>query len=121
MLPGKMFTLNDGVEMDFEIQTSYGTGSLTAYNPTTGERFTGQYTSILNGGGYTEGTIYNSGNQNTSTVTIFSPPTGANARGILKGDKGTVIDIFLIIQPGLRPIGYGEGVDNKDARYQVQF
>lgn len=119
MLPGKMYSLKDGVEMNFEIQTSYGTGSMTAYNPSTGESFTGQYTGTYKGGGYAHGTI--SGPMKTSTVTMYSPPTEANARGVLKGDKGTVISIYLDIRPGLRPTGHGEGIDNNNVRYQIHF
>lgn len=51
MLPGKMYSLQDGTELNFEIQTSYGTGAMTAYNPVTRENFSGQYTGIYTGGG----------------------------------------------------------------------
>jgi hypothetical protein len=120
MLPGKMFDLSDGTEMTFEIQKSYGTGLMTAYNPATQERFSGQYTATFSGGGTTRGTMTNSSGE-SSTVSIVSPPQSANARGILKGDSGTIISISLDIQPGLRPRGHGEGIDNKSVRYQVHF
>ncbi len=121
ILPGKMYSLTNGTEMDFKIQTSYGTGSLSAFNPSTGENFTGQYTGTYQGGGSSHGTIYNANGNRAATVATYSPPTNANARGILKGDKGTIISIYLDIQPGFRPTGHGEGIDNNNVRYQVQF
>jgi len=122
MLPGTMYSLDSGVEMPFEIETSRSTGSLKATNPETGEIFTGQYTGKFTGGGYSQGTIRTaSASTGISRFQSFTPPTGANARGILKGDQGTVISIYLDITPGFRPTGFGEGVDNKGVEYQIQF
>ena len=121
MLPGKMFSLNDGAQFEFEIQTSYGTGIMTAFNPANGEKFSGQYTGIYKGGGTEQGVYTNSWGFTTGSVTTKSAPTGAVAKGVLVGDKGTVINVNMDIQPGARPTGFGEGVDNKGARYQIQF
>lgn len=120
MLPGKMFSLKDGNEYNFAIQVSYDTGAMTAFNPSTNERFSGQYTAIITSGGVSQGVAKDSWGMSAGTVTTVSTAT-ANARGILKGDAGTVIDVYLDIQPGNRPTGHGTGVDNKEVRYQIQF
>ena len=120
MLPGRMYSLDDGNELTFEIEKSRGTGSMTAYNTATGERFGGQYTGRYTGGGSSFGTVSGQGG-NIATVQSFTPPTGATARGILRGNQGTVIDVYLDITPGFRPTGFGEGLDNKGRRYQIQF
>ena len=136
-LTGKLYSLRDAVTLEFEIETSRGTGDMRATNPKTGEKFTGQYTGIrktttvllptglagnepanaadaffrgLNGG--------LAGGLNNSAVIA---PNYATARGVLAGDKGTMIELFMEIQPGLKPKGHGEGTDNKGGRYQVQF
>ena len=92
-----MYSLKDGTELTFEIQRSYGTGDMSAQNPKTGEKFTGQYTATRVAGNY------------------------ADAHGILRGNKGTVVNVTLEIQAGLMPKGHGEGVDNNGNRYQFQF
>ena len=121
MLSGQMISLKDGEIYPFEIQTSYGTGKMTAFNPSNGEKFIGQYTAVKHGGGWSRGTIYNAQMRCVGTVSTFSPPPDATARGYLKGDGGTVIQIYLEINPGIRPTGCGEGIDNKGNKYQVQF
>lgn len=121
MLNGKMYRVKDGNEFPFQIQTSYGSGKLKAEDPSTGEKFEGQYTGQYQGGGSSSSTVYDSRMQRLGTVDTYTPPTRANARGILKGDKGTVIQIYLDITPGIRPRGSGEGIDNKGGLYQVQF
>ncbi|MBK9496933.1 MAG: hypothetical protein IPO08_20980 [Xanthomonadales bacterium] len=121
MLRGSMDRLEDGAALPFAIQTSYGTGSMEATDPATGEVFTGQYTGITQGGGSSFGTIYNAQMMQTSTVQTFSRPTHATARGTLRGNMGTVVQVALDIKPGLRPSGHGEGMDNKGRHYQVRF
>lgn len=136
-LPGKLYSLDDGVVMEFQIERSYGTGGMYAQNFKTGENFSGQYTGVYKGGGtattfgsgsYTgsstnisTGTMYQHSGQVTSNSTTFIPPSNATARGVLIGDKGTVIELYMEIRPGIVPKGQGEGVDNKGNRYQIQF
>lgn len=136
-LPGKLYSLHDGTAMEFQIERSYGTGGMSAQNLKTGESFSGQYTGTYKGGGtattigrgsytgstsnYATGSMYqHSGSVNT-TSTTFIPPRDATARGVLVGDKGTVIELYMEIRPGIVPKGHGEGIDNKGIRYQVQF
>lgn len=120
-IPGKAYALSDGTELAFTIQRSAGTGGMEAMNPKTGERFTGQYTATEIGGGSSivQLTNWRTGSMTTGRVNTSSD--SAIARGILRGDKGTVIDVHLDIEPGLMPRGHGEGVDNKGNRYQFQF
>ena len=121
MLHGQMFRLDNGAQWPFDIQTSYGTGKLTATDPQTGEVFTGQYTGVYQGGGSSYGTAFNAQLLSTTTFQSFTPPSNATARGILRGDRGTVIQIYLDIRPGLVPKGHGQGLDNKGRQYQIQF
>lgn len=131
MLPGKLYALADATELEFAIETSRGTGRMTARNPATGETFEGQYTGTYDGGGRTVSRVntfdpmkpMNKSNAPGQGYTVVSntTPDHATARGILRGSAGTVIELWLDIQPGLRPKGHGEGRDNKGQRYQVQF
>lgn len=130
-LPGKIYSLQDGTELEFSIETSYGTGRMTARNPVTGEVFEGQYTATLEGGSTTQTQIStfqpskavsksNMPGQGYTAVSTTAP-NSATARGILRGNAGTVIEMVLEIEPGFRPRGHGVGRDNRGQRYQVQF
>lgn len=136
-IPGKLYSLQDGTVMEFKIERSYGTGGMSAQNHKSGEVFSGQYTGTYKGGGaattvgtgqvsgstsnFATGSTYQHSGQFTSNTTTFIPPSNATARGILIGDKGTVIELYMDIRPGIVPKGHGEGIDNKGFRYQVQF
>lgn len=137
MIPGTMYSLRDGTAMPFQIEQSYGSGDLSASNPATGETFTGHYTGIYTNGGaalaedtgsYSDttqnvanGSMYQTNGTYGGVGAAFVPPTNATARGILIGNQGTVITIYLDIQTGLFPSGNGVGIDNKGNRYQIQF
>jgi len=99
MLQGQMYRLDTGAQWPFGIQTSYGTGKLTATDPQSGEVFSGQYTGVYHGGGRSFGTAFNAQLLTTTTVQTFTPPSNATARGILRGNRGTVIQIYLDIRP----------------------
>lgn len=136
-LPGKLYSLSDGVVMEFQIERSHGTGGMYAQNHKTGENFSGQYTGTYKGGGiattigsgrytgsttsHSTGNMYRHSGNISSTSTTFAPPSDATARGVLMGDKDTVIELYMEIRPGIVPKGHGEGIDNKGNRYQVQF
>ncbi|MDP2137447.1 MAG: hypothetical protein Q8J74_06290 [Candidatus Didemnitutus sp.] len=51
--------------------------------------------------------------------------TNAVGRGILRGDKGTIISLTLEIKPSYNPAidpsDFGEGADNNGLIYQIQF
>ena len=115
MLPGRMYATQTGSISEFQIQTSRGNGKMTAFDPKTGERFIGEYSAFFKG----QGALF--GNVGGSNVSLYSPPTGANASGILVGDKGRTIRLYFEIKPGLRPTGVGTGVDQQGNQYEVYF
>ena len=132
MLPGEMFSLKDGTELRYEIQFTSSIqkiGTMTAFNPVSNESFQGQYRTILTGGGSSTGVVRDSWGWTTGTVKTSSDPR-ATARGILKGDKGTVIDVSLDLESVKGNAdegaffffhGQGTGTDNHDVHYQIQF
>lgn len=122
-ITGQMVSTTNGEELLYEIEASRGTGGMWAANKSTGEVFTGTYSAWANNGGYSFGSISGSGgsSRGTTNVQIYTPPSSANGKGFLKGGRGTVIEVFLDIQPGLRPTGAGEGIDNKNQRYRLTF
>ena len=132
MLPGEMISLKDGTRMLCEVQftsSAQGRGTMTAYNPESKESFQGQYRVILSGSGSSTGVVKDSWGWTTATVKTTSDPKAA-ARGFLRGDKGTVIDISMDLTPVksnaqdgvfLFFTGQGTGTDNRDARYQIYF
>ena len=124
MLPGKIYSLTDGTEMSFSIEMAVNSGEMTAYNPKTSETFTGQYTGIFTGGTVSQSSTTNAWGSTSGKVTTVSSPTGAKVKGILKGDKGTIMDVTMDVQPGTvqnPPKGIGEGIDNHGLHYQIQF
>ena len=121
MVQGHLISLEDGVEHPFAIQNvRHGSGLMSATNQISGETFSGRYTMNLHGGGTTYGTVYSRCNAPVGTVATICQPD-VTGRGFLKGDKGTVIQVFLNINPGWRSSGSGEGLDNSGHRYQIQF
>jgi hypothetical protein len=134
MLPGEIISLKDGTKLTYEIQftsSSQGRGIMKAFNPASNESFQGQYRVILTGGGSSTGVVRDSWGWTAGTVTTTSDPKAA-ARGFLKGDKGTVIDISIDLTPVKSNAqdgvffffsGQGTGTDNNNNnnRYQVYF
>lgn len=131
MIPGKLYSVTEATTLDFQIQKSTGTGTMTATNPKTGEKFTGQYTGTYQGGATTRTQVstFDPTKKTTKanmpgqgyTATSHTAPNAATARGVLMGDMGTVIELYIDIEPGFNPHGHGDGRDNKGNRYQVQF
>ena len=48
MLPGSIYA-SDGTVMQFAIQKTHGSGSVSAFNPLTQERFSGTYVAVTQG------------------------------------------------------------------------
>jgi hypothetical protein len=97
MIPGKIYSLKDGSVIDCSIEYSTGQGKMEAINPKTGEKFTGIYTGV------------------------FMNDLWAKCKGILIGDKGTIISLSMDINIGNTwnlPFGYGDGEDNNNVKYQ---
>ena len=118
MLPGKIIALEDGSILPMQIQTSYGTGEMTAINPKTGENFKGTYTAVSSSAFSSTNGMMGKMPYNDSTVTTSNK---ASSKAVLIGDKGTVLNIYMDIQAGWRPIGFGDAEDNKGKKYSVQF
>ena len=126
MIPGRIYSLQDGTALEFAVERSSGQGTMTAFNSVTGERFTGTYSAIITEGGGTEQSVAsNFWGQVGPTVTKSTAATRAAGRGVLRGDKGTVISITMEIKPSydsrVNPSGFGDGLDNHGVKYQVQF
>lgn len=94
MIPGYLYMLQDGTQLSCAIEYSTGQGKMEASNPKTGEKFTGMYTGV------------------------FITDNYAECKGVLMGDKGTVIFINMKINVGSSPFGFGDGIDNNDNKYQ---
>lgn len=125
MIPGKIFNLTDGTIFDFSIERSSGIGIMTARNLSTGEEFTGDYSAMLVDGGVSTGTYRNAWGTETGSVTTQTPGTRGVGKGVLRGNRGTIISISMDIKPSyvahINPSGFGEGTDNNGVKYQVQF
>lgn len=119
MIPGRIISLSKGTLLPMQIQLSYGSGRMTAVNPATGESFEGNYTAIQDTKHvqYSRPTLL--GNQETHQAVESS--TSVPASAVLVGNKGTVLSIKMQIKAGNPPIGFGEAVDNKGDKYNVQF
>jgi len=115
MLPGKVYALSAGRTLQFAIEKSYGHGRMEALDPVTGEKFSGEYSGFYTG----QDAVY--GHVGETNVALVKPPTGANASGILLGDKGTTIRLYFEIKPGLRPTGHGTGADQNGNGYEAFF
>lgn len=99
MIPGKLYSLADGSVITCNLELSTGQGKIEAINPKTGEVFAGHYT------------------------VIFVSDLMGRGRGMMKGNKGTVIFLSIEFSKGTvwnLPVGYGDGEDNKGFKYQYQ-
>ena len=94
MIPGYLYLLKDGTQLSCAIEYSTGQGKKEASNPKTGEIFTGLYTGV------------------------FITDNYAECKGVMTGDKGTVIFLTMKINVGSSPFGFGDGIDNNDNKYQ---
>ena len=108
-LPGRIYSLENGIAMPMEIETSYGHGEIRCDDPSTGEHFEGTYSGVSDGF------------QASGTWTVRLQSINANAIATLIGDQGTVLDCRMEIQRGLRPHGLGACVDNAGLPYRLQF
>lgn len=115
MLPGHLYAVPSGRTLQFSIQKSFGNGRMEATDTQSGEKFSGEYSGFYEG----QSAVY--GHVGNANVSLYKPPTGANASGILIGDKGTTIRLYFEIKPGIRPTGHGTGVDQSGSEYEAYF
>lgn len=119
MIPGRMTAMTDGRVLPLQIEVTTGSGKITATDPKYAETLSGAYTAMLETKvmQHTQSTLF--GDQVTGqTVETSGLATGS---AVLVGDKGHVINLTMTIQPGNPPHGFGEGVDNKGGKYNLQF
>lgn len=133
MYQGQMFSMKSGTELRFEIGGPYGWENeilARARNPISGENFSGRLM-LLEKGSASTSVITNAWGAKTGEIQTSSGAGNKIAKGIIKGDKGTIISLTIETQMiskkrpgGGAPFyyrGFGEGKDNNDSRYTVQF
>jgi hypothetical protein len=122
MIPGRLISLADGTLLPMQLELSTGSGRITAFNPVTNEKFSGNYTAVSEDKyiQYSKPSFWGSEN----TVQAVEMSSSVPATAIIVGDQGTVINIRIRIRPGnahVLPIGYGDAEDNKGVKYNFQF
>lgn len=121
-LDGMIYSLDRAVAVPMQIEVSLGNGAIRATDPSTGEQFAGTYVSLTQTEqGAAFGFAFTP--QGSSPAWAFGNKT-SNLRptmATLIGDKGTVLDCRLAIQPGRPPRGAGTCTDNRGGRYTLQF
>ena len=125
MHQGTIYSLKDGSEMNLEISLLYAdSGTMKAFNSKTGEIFTGPYKKISKKN-TSQGTITNSFGITIGAVETTSGDGQNTVKGVLKGDKGTIISISLDIEivrgAHVSYKGYGDAKDNHGVSYQVHL
>lgn len=125
MLPGNIIA-ETGDVLDFEIETAYRSGAVTASNPRTGETFGGRYTAIVDTT-YSRSTnqvnVYGAAGSVTGTGfgTTAQRSSIGNASAFLRGDRGTTLNCTIQIEASIRPTGIGTCQDQRGLRYRLQF
>ena len=113
-MPGNIIS-TQGKTLSFEIERAHRSGAVTAFDPSTDERFVGNYVAIVN----------------SVSSAAYSPLAGwgvarttsnvANATAFLRGDKGSVLNCDMQIEGGFNPHGIGQCTDNHAENYRLQF
>ncbi len=98
MFFGEMYDVKDGTILNFEIKAQAQSGPMRAYNPTTGERLEGPF-----------------------TITSHQDGTTSDFKGIMFGDRGTIIEVSLETNSVMLPSGVGIAKDNAGRQYQIQI
>ncbi|MGB6756196.1 MAG: hypothetical protein WBE71_27525 [Xanthobacteraceae bacterium] len=121
MLPGNIYSA-DGKILQFEIETSHGSGAVKASDTSTGEEFSGTYVGIMSSATRTSSAVI-SGGVTASGFGVDSISSNiANATAFLKGDKGTMLNCAMQIQASVvSPHGIGGCTDNSGQKYRLQF
>jgi hypothetical protein len=133
MFQGQMISMKDGTELRFEIGGPHWWENevlVRAKNHINGESFSGRFILLGNGNASTS-IITNAWGLKAGEVQTSSDGKNKIAKGIIKGDKGTIINLTLETRRvdekrpgGGNPWyyhGFGEGTDNHDNRYTIQF
>lgn len=122
-LDGRVYSLERGIALPMKIEVTRGVGQISASDPETGERFQGTYVAIQDSkqASILGGTLTPQGQFVPTVATASSGGGLASTMATMIGDKGTVLDCRMLIQPGWRPRGAGTCIDNRGGRYNLQF
>ncbi|MEZ5762839.1 MAG: hypothetical protein R3D69_00355 [Xanthobacteraceae bacterium] len=119
MLPGKIYS-EQGRVLEFQIEKARRSGNVTAYDPASGEQFSGTYTGILPSAQMTSTGISQVGQSiAVGSRNAFVSTNIANTAAYLKGDKGSMLTCEMTIEAGLSPHGIGTCVDQANGRYRL--
>ncbi|TLM64568.1 MAG: hypothetical protein FDZ69_11570 [Deltaproteobacteria bacterium] len=135
MAQGELISLSDGSEIELEVE-NYGSGSnstekvLLGKNEKTGETYKGNYL-ITESRNDSVGQIYDNFGFSAGTVRSSSTAT-YTLKGLMRGDKGSVIPIVINLGSTVYWIAdgpgyydklkfYGEATDNKDNKYYIRM
>lgn len=132
MLPCELISLQDGAKWPCQVEftsTLHRQGDMTAHNPASNESFTGEYRFYVSSGESSTSVVSNSWGLTTGIIETTSAPNRTTAKGLLRGDKGTVIDVSLDLAPVCNRSGdscsffdgQGTAADNHGSRYQIYF
>jgi hypothetical protein len=121
MLPGNLYTL-DGRVLDFAIQKEPRSGDVTAFDPTTQERFSGTYVGVLEStSASSSGLVTNGRGFAVGSGSAVSGSNMADATAFLRGDKGSMLTCSMRIEAAVYPHGLGTCTDNRGGSYRLQF
>jgi hypothetical protein len=119
MILGKIYSSN-GKMLDFRIEKARRSGKVTAFDPSTGEHFAGQYVGVVQSVAGTSTAITASGQLAGIGTSSVSSNIG-NATAYLQGDHGSTLNCGMNIEASFSPHGIGKCTDQAGTQYQVQF
>lgn len=121
MLPGNLYT-PDGRVLDFAIQKAPRSGSVTVFDPTTQEHFSGTYVGVLESTSTSStGFVTNGRDFSVGSGSAVVGSNIADATAYLRGDKGSMLTCSIKIEAGVFPHGLGSCSDNHGGHDRVQF
>jgi hypothetical protein len=119
MLPGQIYS-EQGKVLEFQIERARRTGAVTAFDPQTGEHYSGNYVGILEAVGGSSVTVNSAGSVGTTNFGLGS--NIANATAYLTGDKGSMLNCEMKIEASIiTPHGIGGCADQRGGKYRLQF
>jgi hypothetical protein len=130
-IKGTLSCLENGSVLSFRIQKKMAwggsaTGGVVAINSITGQRFTGQYTGMMDSGhinSWANADAWGTGGYATASATGYThwQSEMANAAATLTDQSTNIIQLQMQIHAGWSPHGIGRGIDNQGRHYQLQF
>jgi hypothetical protein len=118
MIPGQIYS-EQGKILEFQIEKARRTGTVTAFDPQTGEHYSGNYVGILEAVGGSSVTVSSAGSVGATSFGLGS--NIANATAYLTGDKGSMLNCEMKIEASISPHGIGGCTDQRGGKYRLQF